>query len=274
MLGDPFITRLLAVMAIAVALASLQRLLLVLAVAAALVGAWLALGTGSAHAFSCDQVRQYTAGKSAAELAALAKQYGVSDADIAKGKACLAGPKRATRTARSATRAARSAARHAVHHATRRVARARPHAAVLPRARPLPVIADERPVPPVVVDPPLEPAPEVEPAPALNEPKPDAKPEPEAPSLPEPKGHPMLQGIGNLIAGLSWSTLILIAIVGFYVVKNGGPSVRNWFKELRGHAGEAQAELKADVAKLTAEVDAVKLHLGIPVPVPPTPPVA
>jgi hypothetical protein len=278
MLGDPFITRLLGLMTIAVALASLRRLLLALGVAG-LVAAGLALGAAPAHAFSCDQVRQYTAGKSPTELAALAKQYGVSDADVAKGKACLAGPKLGPPGIRHTARATARAARHAPHRAAKRAARARPHAAALPhlpRARP--AIADER-TAPVIAAPPVEPAIVVDPPiavelalePALTEPKPDdPKPAPEAPSPPQPKGHPM-QSLTNLFSGLSWSTLILIAVFLYFVAKNGAPSVKAWLGRMRGYVGAGEATIKADIVALRAEVDAVKLRLGIPVPVPPLP---
>jgi hypothetical protein len=224
-----------------------------------------ALIAGPAQAFTCDQVRSFVAGKSAAELDQLAKQYGVSAADIAKGKACLAGPKRAT------ARASRSA-RHGTHRRTARTPR--PHPVALPLRRP--VVADERYAPPVVAEPPAiapveRPAVEPEPndlPPAIAEPAPASPPVAE----PKPKGHPMLQWLTNLFAGLSWSTLILIAIVCTFVARNGAPSVKAWFGRMRGYVGAAEAEIRADIAALKADLEAVKLHVGIPVP--PAPPTA
>lgn len=108
--------------------------------------ALLCVIAGPAHAFSCDQVRQYTAGKSAAELAALAKQYGVSDADVAKGRACLRGdradrPSKASAKRegrRHAHRHERSERRHArAAHRERRVAASAPRH-VAPAAAPAP----------------------------------------------------------------------------------------------------------------------------------------
>lgn len=55
-----------------------------------------------AHAFTCDQVRQYALGKTDAELHALARQYSISAANVAHVKACLSVTRRAARAFRPA----------------------------------------------------------------------------------------------------------------------------------------------------------------------------
>ena len=124
------------------------------------------------------------------------------------------------------------------------------HATAVPAARPA-----AAPAPP--------PVPSVLPLPP-----PSAKPEPPAevhpaPVIPAKKGHPMLTWIEGLFSTMSWSTIIIIAFVGYFVVKNGVPSVMAFFTRMWGYVTSGWTTLKADVAAVEARVTSIETTVGI-----------
>ncbi|HLN10673.1 MAG TPA: hypothetical protein VK281_17175 [Xanthobacteraceae bacterium] len=129
---------------------------------------------------------------------------------------------------------------------------------------------------PVVPAPPpaAEPRPQIgsppEPTPQLDVTKPVAVPAPPAVHPPQPERHPMFKWLADLLTGLSWSTLILMAIAVWFAARNGVPSVIAWCTRMWGTIGAdvkaAQTSLAGDVAILKNDVEAIKAHLGLAVP--------
>jgi hypothetical protein len=101
---------------------------------------------------------------------------------------------------------------------------------------------------------------------------------------PEPKGPAMLDAIKNLFTGLSWSTIILLALVAWYVARHGVPAtwsllssswakLQGWWQAGVNDVKQVQTALAGDVAILKNDVEAIKAHLGItPPPAAPTAP--
>ena len=85
----------------------------------------------------------------------------------------------------------------------------------------------------------------------------------------------MLTTITGFLGNLTWSTIVLIGIVIYFVVKNGIPSVIAWFQRMWAYFVSGEATLKADLAAVIADVAAIKAHFvstGVTLPPPPAPP--
>jgi hypothetical protein len=93
----------------------------------------------------------------------------------------------------------------------------------------------------------------------------------------------MLEAIKNLFTGLSWSTIILLALVAWYAARHGLPAtwslLSSWWAKLQGwwrvgvaDVKQVQTALAGDVAILKNDVEAIKQHLGLtPAPAAPAP---